>query len=291
MNGPQLARAQIVMAAVLFSTGGAAIKAADLSGMQVACFRSLIAAATLAILIPGGRRGWSRRTWMVAAAFAVTLILFVTANKQTTAANTIFLQMTAPLYLLLIGPLFLKERFRPVELVTVAIMIGAISLFFLDGDTGQATAPNPALGNALALCSGVGWALTISGLRWLARDEGAGSAAAATVAGNLLAGLVCLPFALPVAGAGVSDLAIVAYLGIVQIGFAYVALNRAMPTVPALQASLLLFVEPALNPIWAWLVHGETPGPFAIVAMVLILAVTLVWSLLDARRSAEPAPA
>jgi drug/metabolite transporter (DMT)-like permease len=101
---PVAARLRLLLAAVLFSTGGAAIKAATLTGWQVASFRSGVAALAVWLLVPAARGRWSRRVLAVAAVYAATMVLFVVANKLTTAANTIFLQSTAPLYVLLAGP-------------------------------------------------------------------------------------------------------------------------------------------------------------------------------------------
>src|SRR5947209_875204 len=99
-----LPRLEVLAAAALFSTGGAAIKAVHLSGMQVACFRSAIAALTLFVLLPSGRRLPRARDLGVGATYAITMILFVVANKLTTSASTIYLQNTSPLYVLLLGP-------------------------------------------------------------------------------------------------------------------------------------------------------------------------------------------
>ena len=106
----------VFAAALLFSTGGAAIKACSLSSWAVASFRSGIAAVVLWLLLPGARRGWTWRTILIGAVYAATLILFVLANKSTTSANAIFLQSTAPLYLLLLGPLVLREPIRKADL-------------------------------------------------------------------------------------------------------------------------------------------------------------------------------
>ena len=121
MTSQNQARLQLVFAALLFSTGGAAIKASTLSGWQVASFRSGVAALTLLLLVPAARRGWGWRPALVGVAYAATLILFVTANKLTTSANTIFLQATSPVYLLLLGPLFLKEPVRRSDLWVVTV--------------------------------------------------------------------------------------------------------------------------------------------------------------------------
>src|SRR5580765_7653022 len=107
----------VLAAAALFSSGGAAIKATALTGWQVASFRSAVAAVAVLLMLPAARRGFSKLSAMVAAGYAATMILFVLANKLTTAASTIFLQATAPIYLIVISPRLLKEPIRRREVV------------------------------------------------------------------------------------------------------------------------------------------------------------------------------
>ncbi len=110
------ARWRLLGVALLFSTGGAAIKGTDLTNWQVACLRSAVATLALVALLPEARRWPSRavlaKTLAVGAGYAGTMVMFVAANKLTTAANAIFLQATAPLYLLALGPWLLKEPVR-----------------------------------------------------------------------------------------------------------------------------------------------------------------------------------
>lgn len=138
----------MLTAAGLFSTGGAAIKYCGMSGWQVAGFRSGVAALALFICVPAARRGWSWRAGLVGCAYAATLILFVTANKLTTSAATIFLQSTAPLYLVLLGPLLLKEPIRRRDLAFLAPLGLGLLLMFAGADAPQATAPNPLRGTS-----------------------------------------------------------------------------------------------------------------------------------------------
>jgi drug/metabolite transporter (DMT)-like permease len=286
MTSQKQARLQLVVAALLFSTGGAAIKASTLTAWQVASFRSGIAALTLLLLVPATRRGWGWRPALVGVAYAATLILFVTANKLTTSANTIFLQATSPVYLLLLGPLFLKEPVRRRDLWVVAAALSGLLLFFVGTEAPVATAPDPAKGNMLALLSGVCFAATIAGLRWLSR--GVEDTGLATVAiGNLIAFGWGLPFALPVLSATATDWVVMLYLGSIQIGLAYACLTRGLRSVPALQASLLLMVEPVLNPVWSWLVHGERPSHWALLGGALIIGATATQAVVQARE--EPA--
>lgn len=282
-------RLQLLGAALLFSTGGAAIKATTLTAWQVAGFRSAVAALAIFLLVPAARRGWTWHVVPVGVAYAATLVLFVTANKLTTSANAIFLQSTAPLYMLAFGPLLLKEPVRRRDLVFMAPVVLGLLLFFVGSEVPVDTAPDPGLGNLLAVGSGATWALTLVGLRWMAnRAGGEGSAIPTVVAGNLIAFLACLPLSLPVVDAGTGDWLAVAYLGVFQIGAAYLLLTAGIRHVPALEASVLLLLEPALNPVWAWLVHGEIPGPWSILGGALILGATLLRTAVDAREDRKP---
>lgn len=278
------ARLQLLAAAALFSTGGAAIKAVGLDGWQVASFRSGIAALTVLALTPAARRLPDPRILLVGATYAATMVLFVLANKLTTSANTIFLQSTAPLYILLFGPLVLREPVRRRDLAFIVFVGVALLPFFLGTDRASATAPDPARGNLVALGSGVAWAATVMGMRRLASETSGGEAAFATVvAGNVIAFLVCLPMALPVRGATALDWGAIVYLGVFQIGVAYLCLTHGVRRVPALEASLILLLEPALNPIWAWAMHDERPSPWAIAGGAAILGGTLLKGWWDAR--------
>lgn len=284
-------RLRLLAAAALFSTGGAAIKATDLDAWQVAGFRSGVAALAVLLLVPAARRGWSGRAALVGVAYAATMVLFVASNKLTTSANAIFLQSTAPLYVLLLGPWLLRERIRRSDLLFMGVVGIGLALFFVGDEAPVATAPDPLRGNLLALASGVFWALTVVGLRWLEtpqEGEAEGSAMATVVAGNAIAFLACLPFALPASGTGTGDWLVVGYLGVFQIGLAYVLVTTAIRHVAALEASVLLLAEPALNPVWAWLVHAEVPGPWAVAGGALILGATIVRTWRGVRASSPP---
>jgi DME family drug/metabolite transporter len=277
------ARLHLVLAAILFSTGGAAIKATTLTAWQVAGFRSGLAALALFLLLPDSRRGWTWRTLLVGVAYAATLLLFVVANKLTTSANTIFLQSTSPLYILILGPLLLHERIRSRDVLFMAAVGLGLALFFIERETPLATAPDPVLGNILAAVSGFTWALTVIGLRWLGTHGDQGTAFPAMVAGNLTVLLVSLPLALPVVSSTPTDWMVIAFLGLFQIAFAYMLLARGIRHVSALEASVLLLVEPALNPLWSWVVHAETPGVWALAGAAVIFGATTLRTWYESR--------
>ena len=287
MSSSVTSRLLLIAAAVLFSTGGAAIKATMLNGWQVAGSRSAVAAVALLMLLPAARQGWNWRVLPPGAAYASTLILFVLSTKLTTAANAIFLQSTAPLFLLLIGPLLLKEVIHRSDIPLIAGVATGMAMFFAGSEPSRFTAPDPVRGNELAALSGLTWALTIAGLRWMGkRTEGRGSMAT-VVAGNLLVCAVAAPVAFPVSDVTIQDVAAVTYLGVIQIGLAYWCLTRAIRHVPAFEAATLILLEPVLNPVWTWMLHGERPSRWAIAGGSLILGATLFNVYSKARQRAE----
>ena len=279
-------RLLVLAAAVLFSTGGAAIKATSLTAWQVASFRSGIAALAVLVMLRGARRRPDRATWLVGVVYAATLVLFVFANKQTTAANAIYLQGTAPLYILLAAPFLLRERVSRADVAFMCALSLGLGAFFMGQEPARQTAPNPALGNMAALASGLTWAFTVMGLRWLGRrSEDPAATQPSLVAGNVLACVLTLGLALPVEHLTARDLAILGFLGVFQIGLAYVCLVAGIRGVPALEASLLLLLEPVLSPIWAWLVHGEAPGHWALTGGAIIMVATTARTAWDARHA------
>jgi drug/metabolite transporter (DMT)-like permease len=290
-NPRQTARLYAIAAAVLFSTGGAGVKVAAFSGPQVACLRSGIAAVALLLWL----RGRVRVTPLVlglGVVYACMITLFVNATKLTTAAIAIYMQSAAPFYLLLLAPFLLHERVRPRDLLFMAALAAGMVLCFTGETDVSATAPDPATGNVLAVLSGVAWALTLLSLRWAERDRpNQGIGISAVVVGNAIASLASLPFAWPLpGGAPAVEWATVVYLGIVQIGVAYVCLTRAMRDLPALEAALLLLLEPVLNPLWAWAIHGENPGAAVLAGGAVIVGATAIKAIADAR-TIDPAPA
>jgi DME family drug/metabolite transporter len=280
-RSPAAAVLRVVAAAALFSTGGAAIKTATLSGLQVASIRSGIAAIAIMLWLRGRMRP-SARSLGVGAIYAATLVLFVTSTKLTTAASAIFLQSMAPLYIVILAPVLLKERFRTRDLLFLAA--AAAGLVLCVGVTSDATvtAPDPATGNVLGVLCSVSWAFTLLGLRWVERDQ-PGSGLSAVVAGNVFAFFVGLPALVPLPSVSAADWATLGYLGVFQIGLAYLLLTGAVGHLPTLHVSLLLLLEPVLNPIWTWLVRGESPGVRTLVGGAIIISAAAAHAIYDAR--------
>ncbi len=274
------AQLNVVAGALLFSTGGVAIKLSSLTGWQVSCLRSLVAGVVLLLVSRQLGAIWTWRTLLVAVPYAATFTLFALANKLTTAANAIFLQDTAPLYILVLGPLLLHERIRTSDLGFMIALGAGLGLIFASGITPSATATDPALGNVLGACSGITWALTVLGLRWLAvRSESRPEAPiAAVIAGCFMASVAAAGFAFPVEGVSLGDWLIVFYLGIFQIALAYLLVTEGIRHLSALEASLLLLIEPVLSPVWAWMILDEVPGPLALVGGAVVILATVMYT-------------
>ena len=275
----------VLCAAILWSTGGLFIKLTSLSALELSFGRSLLAAITIAIVTRHEGFGINRVSAVTSILYAALLILFVMATKLTTAANAIFLQYTAPVYVLILEPLFYKEKFRRRDFVTVAVCVAGMSLFFMGK-----LRPEDVSGNLVALASGVCFALFFLLLRHSrAREVNRASSA---IYGNLIAVLVCAPsfWGTMKRGIGFSDLACIAYLGIIQIGMAYILFTGAMARgLRSLDASIVGYIEPVLNPVWVFLFIGERPSGWALVGGAIIIASVVAHMLVSAKAKRKPA--
>ncbi|MEO6042449.1 MAG: DMT family transporter [Tepidiformaceae bacterium] len=281
----------VTAAAVLWSTGGLFIKWVSLDALGVTMWRSLLAGITIAAITrPPFVKPWrvNALTWGLALSYAATMLLFVTATKTTTAANAIFLQYTAPLYLLVLGALFLGERATRLDVATVAVAFGGMALFFVGRLETDAL-----WGNIAALSAGVTLAVMMTLLRH--RSCGPHTRPQAMILGNavLVVGLFVVNVGRgegSVFTPGLADVAGLLFLGIVQIGVAYIFFAFAMARVQALEASLIGMLEPVLNPVWVFLFLGETPGWWAVLGgAILVSAVgTRTWVTERNRSPGEP---
>ena len=280
------ARFSALGAACLFSTGGAAIKGTALTAFQVASFRSGVAALALVLLLPESRRGFRLDLLPAAFSYAGTLACFVIANKLTTGAAAIFLQSTAPIWVILLAPWLIGESMRTRDLPYLAAAALGLLLVFLGSGGPAATAPHPALGNVVALGSGFFYALLLIFFRRLAKHDTQDRTLPATVMGNALACLLCAPFAFPVETVTTHDALSILYLGVVQIGLAYWLFTRALRKLPALEVALLILLEPVLNPLWTWLTLDERPSNLALAGGGVMIAALAAKALFD--RAPEP---
>src|SRR5215213_3834600 len=268
----------VLAAALLWSTGGLFIKWTTLSGLELSCWRSFFAIFTVAFFTRHEGFGLNRLTAAASVLYAALLILFVLATKTTTAANAIFLQYTAAVYLLILEPIIYKEKFRSRDLLTVLVCLGAMALFFV----GQLR-PQDVTGNVMALASGLCFALYFLLLRHPRAREV--NRASSVIYGNTLAVLITLPWGLAtITSVTTHDLIGVGYLGVIQIGISYTLFTVGMARgVRSLDAGIICYVEPVLNPVWVFLVLGERPSAWALLGGAIIIVAVICHMLLDAR--------
>jgi drug/metabolite transporter (DMT)-like permease len=270
----------VLAAALLWSTGGLFIKATPLDAFELSFGRSLLAALTVAYFTR--REGFRVNSVTVVAAtlYAALLLLFVMATKLTTAANAIFLQYTAPVYILIFEPLIFKEKYRRSDFLVVAACAAGIALFFVGR-----LHPDEMRGNLLALVSGVCFAAFMLLIR-LPR-AGRVNRASSIIYGNLLLAAVCAPaFFRGMHKVTPSDLGVILFLGVVQIGVAYTLFTRGIERgVRSLDAGLVGYVEPLSNPLWVFLFLGERPSQWAITGGVIIIAAVSIHTFALARRA------
>lgn len=272
----------IVLAVLLWSTGGIFIKLTMLDAFSVNLARSLFAALTVAVFTYKKGLKLDAFTLLSSFLYAGTLSCFVYANKTTTAANAIFLQYTAPVYILILAPFILKEKFRVSDLLTVVVCLAGISLFFLEPqNTENKLATDIFAGNIAALASGVFFGLYFIFLRHPRSLENK-NPALSVFYGNILIVLFMLPLVWknPPAAISSGDVLAVLFLGIFQIGIAYLLFTKGIAAgVKSLDASIIGFVEPLLNPIWVFLFLSETPSKWAIIGGAVIIAAVTAHTL------------
>jgi len=266
--------ALVLIAVFLWSTGGMFIKSTTIDAYQLTFFRSLFAAVTVMLLTR--KQGLKINAFgiLTSVIYALLLFLFVWATKKTTAANAIFLQYTAPIYILVLGPFIIGEKFHWRDLITVAVVLAGMSLFFV----GQLRLEDYQ-GNTAALFSGIFLGLYIMLLRHH-RAEGF-NPAIAVIYGNLLLALLTAPAGITALPSMTSmDWFAVSYLGIIQIGISYILFIKGVRggTRP-LDASLIGFIEPLLNPVWVFIFVGERPSQWALLGGGIIIAAIAIHTL------------
>lgn len=267
-------------AALLWSTGGLFIKWTTLSAYELSFWRSLLAAVTVALFTRREGYGINGITVLTSVLYAALLLLFVIATKLTTAANAIFLQYTAPIYVLLLEPLFYKEKFQRRDLLTVAVCIAGMSLFFIGK-----LRPQDVSGNITALASGFCFAFYILLLRHPRSQEV--NRASSVIYGNLLLVLVTAPVGVAsISKLTMWDAGVAGYLGMIQIGVAYTLFTLGMARgVRSLDAGIVAYIEPVLNPVWVFLFLAERPPRWAIAGGSIIVGAVVVHTVMSARKA------
>ncbi|MCW8804023.1 MAG: DMT family transporter [Ignavibacteriaceae bacterium] len=261
----------VFTAALLWSSGGLFIKLISFSAMQLSFFRCSIAALTFALIFKKQILQINKLSIINSIIYAVVLISFVIATKTTTAANAIFLQATAPIYVLIFEPLINKTRYDRINIITVAVCVLGMTLFFIGK-----LEPGQLEGNLVALISGITFAAFFLGMKRNDQKYQQSS----IFWGNILVALICIPFLSSLETISFPDLWMVSFLGVFQIAVAYAFFASGLKRIYAVEASIISMVEPVFNPVWVFLGYGETPSLTAIIGGLIILVTIVVRSLI-----------
>jgi drug/metabolite transporter (DMT)-like permease len=269
----------LALAAILWSTSGVLVKIMDWQPLAILAGRSIFASVVFLIYLRHIPTRFNRWQLLAAAAFISTQFLFVTSTKLTTAANSIFLQYTAPVYVMLLAYWFLGEKPSRTDWLAMLVIFIGLTLFF-----GDKLSPEGFYGNLLAILSGVTAAVMIVSFR--AQKEG--NPAESNLIAFLFTATLGIPFILKETWT-VNSWLILAFLGIFQIGFAFIFFTQGIKHIPALEANLIGTLEPVLNPIWVFLFYGESMGKFALVGGLILLGGVILSAVGSARAAAEDA--
>lgn len=282
------ARMLVLLAAVLWSLSGLFVKSPPFlsipeedRGLILACYRVFFAGLFLLPFIKINRIRWRPGLIPLLIAFASMNLLFMTAMTKTSAAAAIFLQNTSVAWAMLFGFLFLKERIQRGSILSILIvMVGIFFIVFADW-SGKNFA-----GNMIALMSGVAYALVVIFFRMLREEHPAWLVTLCL----LFSSAIVAPWAISLGGALTGwQFALIALMGVIQMGVPYLIFSHAVKTVNSQEAALLVLAEPILNPLWVWIFWRETVSMTTLVGCSLIvLGLAVRFLLYRPKRVLEP---
>lgn len=261
----------VFITAILWSSGGLFIKLISLNAMQLSFFRCLIAAIVFALIFRKKLLVVNGFTFINAAFYAIVLSTFVIATKTTTAANAIFLQSTAPIYVLIFEPIINKTKYDKLNIITIAVCFIGMIFFFL----GEIS-PGHLEGNLVALISGITFASFFLGMRKNGKEYQQSS----IFYGNIFVALICIPFLFDLKPLSFSDIWMVTFLGVFQIAIAYAFFSYGLKRILAVEASIISMFEPVLNPVWVMIGYGEVPSITASIGGAIIIIAIFTRTLL-----------
>jgi drug/metabolite transporter (DMT)-like permease len=259
----------LIIASILWSTAGLFIKLIDWNPMAIAGARSGIAAIVMLLYLKKPITHVGKTKLLGACTYASLLIFFVTANKLTTSANAILLQFTAPIWVVLFSKLFLNEKIKKYDLVTIIFVLSGMILFFM-GNLGSGTI----IGNFVAILSGISMAGIVIFLKRLGDD----SPVEMTFVGNIITFIIAVPFffqSVP----NLNSILVLLILGVFQLGISYIFYTLAIKYVSPIEAILIPVLEPLLNPVWVFIFTGETPGTYAFIGGAIVVIAIIIREL------------
>lgn len=267
----------IILGAALLSTGGVLLKFVDMNPLAIASARGFFSTAIVWAYLKKPDFTLTKPKIIGSISYAGMITGFIIANKLTTAANAIVLQFTAPIWVAILSFFILKEKIKLYDILSIILVSGGMVLFFMDD-----VSSGNQLGNIVAILSG----LALAGSTIAMKFQEEGSTVEITLMGHMITTVVCLPFLFQ-ANFTLQNFLVIAILGIFQLGIAYILIAVAIKYLTALEAILIMFLEPILNPIWVFIAVGERPSIYALAGGVIVILTVAMRSIYISRLNKE----
>ena len=267
----------VFISAVLYSLGGLFIKMIPWSGIAVNGGRTIVTAVLIGAYLLITKQPLKFNRWVALGAICVssTNLLFAVANKMTTAANSIVLQFTAPVFVIIFSLILLKKYPKRLEVITCAAVLAGILCFFIDSiETGGG------LGNILAVLSGVAYAGV-----FMLNDMPNGDSISSVFWGSVIGAVIGLPFIMMETDFSAGTLTNVLILGIFQMGLGYIFLTIGLKTTAPVTAVLVSGIEPILNPLLVACFYQEAMGKFSLVGSIIVIGSIVTYNIILSRES------
>lgn len=257
----------MVLASVLFATGGLVLKWTNWNALALNGIRSLFGAVVIGTFMLCTRRRivLNKTVALGAVSYVIMTTLFVAANKLTAAGNVIVLQFTCPLWITLISLVFFHRKPKRKEVLGMIFICAGILCFFCDSlSSGNMT------GNLLALASGLFY-----GILFMINSMPGGDALSSVFIGQIIGFLCFSPFSLSCSWDTQNFLSVL-WLGAFQVGFAYLFFSLGTALITPLQACLVTGLEPVLNPMLVALAGYERLTPLSLVGAAIVIC-SVLW--------------
>ena len=262
----------VFLAAILYSTAGLCMKFIPWGGLALNSGRSIIALAVYGLFILCTHHKLKFNRWVLLGSIAIcgTNTLFAIANKMTTAANSIVLQYTAPIFVIVLSALFLHRKVKRLDLMTCTFVFFGVLCFFIESLSG-----GNLMGDLIALISGVAYAGV-----FLHGEMPEGDALSALFFGTIISAVIGIPYMFSQPALNMTGWISMVFLGVFQMGLAFICLTVGLKTTPPVTASLVTAIEPVLNPVLVAIFYGEVMGPLSIIGATIVVGTVITYNVI-----------
>ncbi|MGI6562737.1 MAG: DMT family transporter [Clostridia bacterium] len=276
MDKKKLGTLYIFITALLFSTGGLFIKLLTWSPLAINAARSAVSVLVIGTYLKLEKVPLKVNKYVLlgAVCMSATNNLYVVANKLTTAANTILLQFTAPVFILLFMWLFYKEKPKKADVITSIAVFTGILFFFMDSlQTGNM------LGNVLALASGATYAVV-----FMLNTFPDAHPVSSIILGHMTSVIIGAPAVFRQTDFSSKNIILLLALGVFQLGVAYILFSKGLEHTPPVTAALITGIEPILNPTLVAIFYKETMTWPALVGGIIVFLSIIVYNVYKSSR-------